>query len=223
MTYTLIALNVLAFVVGIALDGGGAIGGQMGSMQIDFGLIAKGGYRGQLIGVGAGEWYRVLTSGFLHYGITHLAMNMLVLYLLGRVLEPAGRLRMALIYLASLTAGSLGALILSPGALTVGASGAVFGLMGAIFMGHRSMGVDWRNSPLLNTILLNLVFTFVFARMISVGGHVGGLVGGGIAGWFLFDLGRRPNVPAWLGQVLTGALALVCLVGAVVFADAWWP
>src|SRR5699024_444633 len=112
---------------------------------------------------------------------------------------------------------------LSPGALTVGASGAVFGLMGAIFMGHRSMGVHWRNSPLLNLILLNLVFTFVFARMISVGGHVGGLIGGGIAGWFVFDLGRRVNAPAWLGQVLTGALTLICLVGAVLFADAWWP
>lgn len=221
LTYGLIALNVAVFVVGIAFDGTQSIGGAIGEMHARFALAAKGMLRGELAGVGAGEWYRLVTSGFLHYGVVHLAMNMYVLYLLGRLLEPAGRGRMALIYTASLLMGSFGALILSPGSLTAGASGAVFGLMGAVFMGHRAMGVDWRNSPLLNVILLNLVITFALSRMISVGGHVGGLVGGGIAGWLLLDLARRPEVPDWLPQVLTIAVSMAAVAGSVWFASSW--
>src|SRR5699024_2344100 len=221
LTYALIGLNVLAFLIGIAVDGSGSVGGGIGRMQIDYGLIAKGADRGQLVGVGAGEWYRLITSGFLHYAVLHRVLHLVVLYLLGRILEPAGRLRLALIYTASLIVGSLGALVLSPGSLTVGASGAVFGLMGAVFMGHRSMGMNWRNSPVLNIIILNLVFTFAFSRMISVGGHVGGLIGGGLAGWLVFDLGRRADLPRWLGPVLTVVLAVGAGVVATQFADAW--
>lgn len=221
LTYVLIGLNVAAFLIGVAVDGAGSVSGGIGRMQIDYGLIAKGADRGQLVGVGADEWYRLITSGFLHYGVFHLGMNMFVLYLLGRLLEPAGRLRLALIYAASLLMGSAGALVLSPGSLTVGASGAVFGLMGAVFMGHRSMGIDWRNSPVLNIIVLNLVFTFLFSRMISVGGHVGGLIGGGLAGWFIFDLGRRRGLPAWVAPALTVGLTVAAGVGAVVFANSW--
>jgi len=221
LTYVLIGLNVAAFLVMLVVDGSGAIDGGLGEVVIDYGLLAKGISGGELIGVGDGEWYRLITSGFLHYGVFHLAMNMFMLYLLGRMLEPGGRLRMAIIYLVSLVGGSFGALLITPGALTVGASGAVFGLMGAIFMGHRSMGVDWRNSPLLNTIILNLVFTFALSRMISVGGHLGGLVGGGLAGWLLFDLGRREDLPRWTGPVLSGLIGVGCVIGAVLYAQSW--
>lgn len=225
LTYVLIGLNVAVFLIGVALDGQGALRGGADRMTLDYGLFARLTYNGYVsnFGVGAGEWYRIITSGFLHAGFIHLAMNMYVLYLLGRLVEPAGRMRMALIYVAALVAGSLGALLLTPGNPTVGASGAIFGLMGALFMGHRSMGIDWRNSPVLNVIVLNLVFTFLFARMISVGGHVGGLVGGGIAGWLAFDLARKPTVPNWVAPALTVVFTIACGVGAVVFAESWLP
>ena len=78
-----------------------------------------------------GEWYRLVTSGFLHFGIIHLAFNMLLLFQLGQLLEPAiGRIRFGLLYFAALLGGSAGALLLQPNALHGGASGAVFGLMG---------------------------------------------------------------------------------------------
>ena len=79
-----------------------------------------------------GEYWRLVTAGFLHAGFFHLLFNMLSLYILGGLLEPAvGRLRFGLIYFVSLLAGSFGALLLEPTSPTVGASGAIFGLMGA--------------------------------------------------------------------------------------------
>ena len=90
-----------------------------------------------------GEWYRLVTAGFLHFGIIHLAFNMLLLFQLGQLLEPAiGRVRFGLLYFAALLGGSAGALLLQPNALHGGASGAVFGLMGAAFVGMRNRGVN---------------------------------------------------------------------------------
>lgn len=221
LTYVLMGISIAVFIVDLAIGGSDLLRGGLSRTDIDFGLIARGWDGSGLVGVGEGEWYRLVTSGFLHSGIVHLGFNMYLLYLLGRLLEPSGQLRMGLIYTASLVAGSFGALLLSPSALTVGASGAIFGLMGAVFMGHRSMGVDWRNSPLLNLIILNLVFTFVLSRSISVGGHVGGLIGGVLAGWLAFDIGRRPGVPTWLAPTLTVVLTLACGIGAVLFANSW--
>lgn len=221
LTYVLIGISVAVFLVDLAMGGSDLVRGGLSRTDIDFGLIAKGWDGRGLVGVGEGEWYRIITSGFLHSGIIHLGFNMYLLYLLGRLLEPVGRVRMGLIYTASLVAGSAGALLLSPSALTVGASGAIFGLMGAVFMGHRSMGIDWRNSPLLNLIVLNLVFTFVLARSISVGGHVGGLIGGVIAGWLTFDLARRPGVPSWLAPIVIVGFTLAAAAGAIAFATSW--
>ena len=69
-----------------------------------------------------GEWYRLVSSGFVHFGILHVALNMYLLYQLGRLLEPTlGSLTFGLVYGASLLGGSAGALLLSPNALTGGA------------------------------------------------------------------------------------------------------
>lgn len=224
-TYVLIAVNVAVFLIGVLVDGPDALVDGSGRFLTDYGLIAKFQYVSGGVangtGVGGGEWYRLITAGFLHASVVHIAMNMLALFMLGRVLEPIGRGRFLAIYFTSMLAGSLGALLLSPGTLTVGASGAIFGLMGAIFMGHRSMGVDWRNSPLLNTLILNLVITFAFAGMISVGGHIGGLVGGVVAGWLVFDVARRPNMPTWFAYVAVPAVGLACAIAAIVFASGW--
>ncbi|MBX3312899.1 MAG: rhomboid family intramembrane serine protease [Actinobacteria bacterium] len=223
LTYVLIGINVAVFLIGILVDGASAIGGVIGRMQYDFALFAKGLIPSDggwvLAGVGEGQWYRIVTSGFLHYGIFHIAVNMYALYLLGRVLEVSiGRLRTGAIYGASLVAGALGALIASPGSLTAGASGAIFGLMGALLMLLRAQGIPFRDSPLLPTLALNLALTLFFVRYVSVGGHFGGFVGGVICGWLLFDVARRPAVPKWAPLALTGAVAMVCVVGSIVVA-----
>lgn len=168
-TYVLIALNVAAFLIEIAGSSGG-LATQNSSVVLDFGLF------GPL--VAEGEWYRLLTYGFLHASIIHIGFNMFALYFLGRILEPGiGTPRFVALYFASLFAGAFGAVLLDPNALTVGASGAVFGIFGATFIIARSRGVDALASSIAIILVLNLAITFGSDR-ISVGGHLGGLAAG---------------------------------------------
>jgi membrane associated rhomboid family serine protease len=168
-TYVLIALNVVAYLVEIAGGGGGLSPGNS-SVLIDFGLFGPS--------VAEGEWYRLLTNGFLHASIIHIGFNMFALYFLGRILEPGiGTPRFVALYFGSLFAGSFGALLLDPNALTIGASGAVFGIFGATFVIARSRGVDALASSIGIILVLNLAITFGRPE-ISIGGHLGGLAAG---------------------------------------------
>lgn len=177
------------------------------------------------VGVAEGDWYRLLSSGFIHAGIIHLAMNMWVLYILGRIFEEQlGRVRMGLIYFASLFAGSLGALIASPDSVTVGASGAIFGLMGALLSIAKARGVALRHTGLVGIVVLNLVITFGLSNYISVGGHVGGLIGGAIAGLVIVDVPERMrgadrrtrSLVAWAGGI---ALCVIFIAASVFVAN----
>lgn len=193
LAQVLIGINVAVFVLGVVLTGGSALSGRSELIN-DGGLIAATpNFVGTLVpvGVGDGEWYRILTSGFLHYGIIHLGFNMFALWVLGQFLEPSiGRLKFGLIYVVSLLGGSLGALLLTPDALTAGASGAIYGLMGAALAVQRSRGIGFRESGLVSVLVLNLLFTFAVPG-ISIGGHLGGLVGGFVSGWILANLPAR--------------------------------
>jgi membrane associated rhomboid family serine protease len=165
----LIGLNVAAYLVEIA-GGGGGLSGPSHTIVNDFALFGPS--------VAEGELYRLVTSGFLHASLLHIGFNMLLLYFLGRLLEPAlGTSRFVALYFASLLAGSLGALLLDPNALTLGASGAVFGLAGATFVIARGRGMDAIASEIGFLIVFNLVISFTVSN-ISIGGHLGGLVGG---------------------------------------------
>jgi membrane associated rhomboid family serine protease len=176
-TYVLIALNVAAYLVEIAGGGGGLSPGGGSSILFDFGLYGPF--------VAEGEWYRLLTSGFLHASIIHIGFNMFALYFLGRLLEPGiGTPRFVALYFASLFAGSLGALLLDPNALTIGASGAVFGIFGATFVIARHRGVDNLAASIGVILLLNLAITFGNSE-ISIGGHLGGLAGGVLCALFI--------------------------------------
>src|SRR5690606_4282942 len=122
--------------------------------------------------------WRVITGAFLHAGLLHLGMNMLLLWLLSQELEPAlGKARFLVLYATSLLGGSFGVLVVSPLSPTVGASGAVFGLMGALVVFQlRAHQNPWR-SGIGGLVLINLVLTFAVPG-ISIGGHVGGLLAG---------------------------------------------
>jgi membrane associated rhomboid family serine protease len=171
-TYLLIAINVIVFLVEIANGSGGFRETRVSQFVADFALYGPS--------VAEGEWYRLVTSGFLHASPIHIGFNMLILFFLGRLLEPAlGTARFLVLYFASLLAGSLGALILDPNALTLGASGAVFGLAAATFIIARGRGMDALASQIGFLILFNLFFSLVSAR-ISLGGHLGGLIGGAL-------------------------------------------
>ena len=208
VTYTLIGVNVLAYLATV-LSGSGVAGGVGGASSV----LAEGGLT--RVAVHNGDVYRLVTAGFLHYTFFHLLFNMYALYILGTLLEPViGRLRFGVIYGVSLLAGSFGALLLSPNALTVGASGAVFGLMGAAFIVLRHRGVDPMQSGLGFWIILNLAITFAVPH-ISIGGHIGGLVGGTLAAFILVELPERLRLPRTAAIVLASAIGVVAVAGAI--------
>jgi membrane associated rhomboid family serine protease len=209
VTQALIAINVAVFIAETAakapLSGGG------GGVVFD-----KGALYGPLI-VHQHEYWRIVTAGFLHDGILHLAFNMFFLYVMGIMLEPAiGRVNFAAVYFASLLAGSFGALLFQPGAATVGASGACFGVLGALMVVARNRGIPIWQSGLGLTLAINVVFS-LSVNGISIGGHLGGLIGGFITGALIVELAERRQMQplALAGCVL---VAVVSVAGAIAVA-----
>lgn len=206
VTLTLIGINVAVFVYMVMVDPT-AIRGSRTQVHNDFALF------GPL--VEQGEWYRLITSGFLHYGIIHLAFNMYLLYVLGQMLEPSiGRVRFLLVYFAGLLGGSAGAVWMSPNSLTAGASGAVFGLLGLVFVGYYLNGINPLTTGVGTLLMLNLMITFLWAGRISVGGHIGGALAGAVCAFAVMAPGHR-HVPVWM----TYAVPIGIMVTAVTVAE----
>jgi membrane associated rhomboid family serine protease len=213
LTYLLIGINVLvalgSLLGGASATGGGGVGS---STLLTDGALSR-------TAIEQGEYWRLVTAGFLHAGFFHLLFNMLALYILGSMLEPAiGKLRFGLIYFVSLLAGSLGALIAQPVGVTVGASGAIFGLMAAAAVVARSRGLGLMESGLGIWIGLNLLITFTIPN-ISIGGHIGGLVGGALAALVLVELPRRMRLPEAAATVLCAALGAIAVAGSIMVAS----
>jgi membrane associated rhomboid family serine protease len=224
VTVTLVAINVGIFLLELAL--GGTRDGTHNSIYNQGALVANGVIQNGnlyglpssitapgLSGVAHGEWWRLLTSAFLHYGITHLALNMLALFWLGRILEEViGSLRYLLLYVASGLAGSAGALLLTPNSPSAGASGAIFGVLGALLVLERR-GVIASGGQILVLLLLNLAITF-WLPGISRGAHLGGLIGGIVVMllYLRFPRSRELSVASAVGV----AVASVVLAYAVV-------
>ncbi|MEA2213758.1 MAG: hypothetical protein QOF83_3706 [Solirubrobacteraceae bacterium] len=203
VTQALIAINVIVFVAETAT--GTSLGGASG---LNPGTVfAKGALAGPYISQ-SHEYWRLVTAGFLHDGVLHILFNMVFLYFMGQMLEPAiGRLNFAVVYFVSLLAGSFGALLFQPLGLTIGASGACFGVLGALIVVAHYRGLSIWQSGLGLTLIINLVFSISVAG-ISIGGHVGGVVGGAICGWLLVNIGERRTMR-------TAALAGCALVGVI--------
>ena len=181
VTMALIAVNVAVFVAELAL--GGSLNGT-GNWIFEHGsLFASGAYvpggvatvpaaasasaaaQGyHLVGVAHGEWWRLISATFLHYGVFHLAINMYSLYFAGTLLEQViGRWRFALLYVGAGIAGSAGALWVSPNSVTVGASGAIFGILGGLFVLERRRHIS-TGGQIAGLIVLNLVLHVRAAR-----------------------------------------------------------
>jgi membrane associated rhomboid family serine protease len=206
VTKALVAVNAVVFLYGIS-GGGNVMSRASNRLALDYALHGPS--------VESGEWYRLVTSGFLHFGLMHVFFNMFLLWQLGAVLEHAfGRARFGGLYVASLLGGSLGALLLSPDALTAGASGAVYGLMGATVVVARSRGIGFMQSGVGGLLAINLLLTFAIPG-ISIGGHVGGLIAGAIAGLMIGGTDRQP---VQVGAVAVGSLALALLGAGIAVA-----
>ncbi|MDW4904700.1 rhomboid family intramembrane serine protease [Streptomyces sp. ADMS] len=141
-------------------------------------------------GVAEGQWYRLLTSMFLHGSYYHIIFNMLSLWWIGGPLEAAlGRARYLALYLVSGLAGSaLTYLIAAQNQPSLGASGAIFGLFGATAILMRRLNYDMR--PILALLVINLIFTFGMSN-IAWQAHIGGLVGGVVIGYAMVHAPRE--------------------------------
>ncbi|OBF46277.1 rhomboid family intramembrane serine protease [Mycobacterium sp. 852002-50816_SCH5313054-b] len=194
VTYALIAVNVMVFIAQMAT----------GNLEKQLSLWPPA--------VADGQLYRLVTSAFLHYGATHLLLNMWALYVVGPPLESwLGRLRFGALYALSGLGGSVLVYLLTTNSATAGASGAIFGLFGATFVVGKRLALDVR--WVVMVIVINLVFTFV-APAISWQGHLGGLVTGVVvAAAYVY--------PPKEGRNLVQAAASVLVLG-VLIALVWW-
>ncbi len=214
VTFALIAINVVVFLS----EGSFTLSGEPSGKVYEEGALF-GSIRGlPTLGVAHGQWWRLVTNGFLHANLLHIGLNMWVLYYLGLMLEPAiGHLKFGVIYGVSLLAGSFGALLASPHSPTVGASGAVFGLMGAAAVEMRARQIPIMQSGVGVLILINLIFSFSVPD-ISWGGHVGGLIGGVLAA-LVIRLGDRYRSRA-LALAGCAAIAVAAVAGSLATSHA---
>jgi membrane associated rhomboid family serine protease len=185
VTWTLIGINVGVFAIDAFLGGISGTGLMSGGGPLlDAGFVSADT-------VAAGEWWRILTAAFLHFGILHLVLNMWALYLFGPLLEQLyGHFEYLAIYLLCAAGGSVLTILVAPDQAAVGASGAIFGLLGLAFAvsRRRHLALPRQTRMVLGQIgsllVINLAFTF-FVPGISITGHLGGLAVGLVLGWLL--------------------------------------
>jgi len=202
ITTALIAANVLAFL------------GQLGSS----GDLTRWGL---LFGpaVAVGEWWRVITAGFLHAGLLHIGFNMYALWIFGPTLERGlGAIRFALIYLAGLLGGSLAVLAFNHEQSTLGASGAVLGLAGGIAAVLMARGINIFQTSLGAIFLINLALPLLVPQ-ISFWGHLGGIAAGFAAGFLVSWLPERAGLPERAAIGATAALTMSLFVVSLVLGD----
>jgi membrane associated rhomboid family serine protease len=216
VTYALILTNLLVFVYLVFETPKSVMGdtNAMGYVRLGLSrdLLRNDFFPGIPDGL-PGQWYRLVSSGFLHYGIFHLSFNMYALYMLGQTLEPMlGRLRFAMVYFACLLGGSAGALLLQPHGLHGGASGAVFGLFGLIMVGYIQRGINPLTTSLGGVLIINVLLSF--RPGISFGGHVGGAVAGAICGLVMMAPAQRRVAEKWtyITPILVGLASIAVAV-----------
>lgn len=170
VTIVLIALTVAIYALQVILPGQAVINAlAYNSMYVSY----------------TGEWWRMLTAGFVHSqsNIAHVGMNMFTLWMFGQALEPImGKWKYLITYLLSIIGGSVAVMLLAPGTWVVGASGGIFGLFAAYFVVNKLHGGETRS--IVSLIAVNFAFG-LFVSGISWQGHLGGLIAGAIVAYLL--------------------------------------
>ena len=176
--------------------------------------------------IAGGEWWRLISSQFVHLDAMHLLFNAYGIYILGRFIERCyGLRRMLVIYLASGTIGSLASFLTNP-VPAGGASGAVYGLVGALmvfgFKYRKSLPPDLSKAltmGLVPWVVLSLGIGFIESIPMDNAAHIGGLVSGAAIAWIMASRFRQ-TVQTWTDKVIW-ALTAVCVV-ALVWTLAGW-
>lgn len=232
VTYAIIALCAAAFVADAVLTSGASLSGGLGPLGIGGAITWEA--------VAHGEWWRIVTSAFVHLGFLHIGMNMYVLYLYGPIAERLyGPVEYAAIYLLSAAGGSVLTILVDRQQAAVGASGAIFGIIGVLFVvgrrHHALLGPQARRvlAGMGGYIVFLLAFTFLVPG-ISWTGHVGGLAVGAILAFILPPTGvptmagmwRAPSgeqlqhaLPVGVRAIVYGIVAGLLVVGTILATD----
>ncbi len=198
-TYTLIAVNVLVFILQLATND----------------AVTKALYYAPVL-TEARPW-TMLTAAFVHLGIIHLLVNMYSLFIFGPIIERlVGRARYLVLYLIAALGGSVAVLLLAPTGAVLGASGAIFGLLGAFFVIQRRLGGN--NVQILIVIVLNLAIGF-FISGISWQAHIGGLVAGAAVAFVYLETrqANQRNAQALMVAAIAVALVAITVVRVLAF------
>ncbi|WP_107653512.1 rhomboid family intramembrane serine protease [Nocardia suismassiliense] len=210
VTYVLIAINVAIYAI-TAVQAQSLMANRTSALFIDWVLYPPA--------VAGGEWWRVIGSGFLHYGPIHLLLNMFALYVIGRDGELVlGRLRYLAVYLVSLLGGSAAVMAFAQESATAGASGAVYGLFGAITV--ILIRLRQNANQMLILIGINVFISFSLPG-ISLWGHLGGLAAGTLAtlgilflpGWLRVKSQESARLIGWIAVAVL-ALVSFGVIGA---------
>jgi membrane associated rhomboid family serine protease len=198
VTKILIAINVAVFLYAALRDG--RYDG-LGATSTQLSLYGPALHNG--------DYYTLLTSSVVHYGFIHILFNMLILYQVGLVLEPAaGRTRYIILYVVSVLAGSAGAVLATPHVHVGGASGGVFGLAAAATIVMYRAGVRFWDTGFGPLLVINFILGF-FIGNVAIGGHIGGFIGGALA-TESFLQARKNNTPAlgYVGAAFVGIVSI---------------
>lgn len=217
VTWTILGMMVAGFIAQLGTsDPIGRAGAS--PLVLEFAMLGLGHMDGVLLGVVAGEWYRLITAALLHGSVFHLLFNGYAMYVLGTQLERwLGHGRFLALWVLGALSGSVLSLLVAPHQLSVGASGAIFALFGAVFVVGRRLRLDLRMVGVL--LVVNLVLTFLVPQ-ISWTAHIGGLVAGFLVGAVFAYLpgGSAGNTARTVTHALLTAAFTAVLVALVVAA-----
>lgn len=211
ITYVLIAANIAMF--GVELASGASAIGPTPQQMIELG----GNFAPVTL---HGEWWRLLSSMFLHYGAIHIGMNMICLYQARVVEQLYGKLGYVAIYLVAGLLGGVASLARTTNAVSAGASGAVFGVFGAfgafLLLRRAAMADDvWRKTTrqIVTFIAINLVYGMSVPG-IDMSAHIGGLIGGFAVGALLLA-GKSSEAQRTVRSVIATVAGVAITAGAL--------
>ena len=208
VTTALVAINAVVFVLGYAQTQSNLTAGRGNDIVRRLILWAPD--------VAHGQWYRLITAGFLHQAIWHIGMNMLALWRIGSIWEQRlGPWRYLGVYMAALLGGSLSVMMLAPQNPVLGASGAIYGFLGMEFIAYRQRKIPISKSPLAQVLAINFVLSLVLR--VSIMGHLGGFILGAIVGGIFVNPKRR-NTNASKDVLLITGICVVLFLAGVYFA-----
>jgi rhomboid protease GluP len=217
----ILALNVAFYVAMAAFTvhmSQGPVSQSLGEVWQGFSsqvLLLFGGKYGPTI-YQYGQWWRLVTAGFLHGGLLHIGMNMWVMFeLVAEVEQFYGTSRLVIIYILSTITGFFLSLLWAPSTVSIGASAACFGLIGAMM----AIGLRQRSDPMSHAIrsyyrrwaIYGLIFSFMPFMHIDIAAHVGGLAGGFVAGYLAGLPGLAASPRERVVQTLAAAAILITL------------